>query len=264
MGLLIQFAMGLVIGFATGLTGMGAAVLVVPVLIYAIGLSPVMAVGTGLLYSMLTRAYASFEHLCLLTVRKRTSLYIILGSIPSVLITSSVVAHLAGIMGNSFDFAMEIVIAIVMLITWTLMTVALIRSRSDSNSYYKPKEHFPAHRKLLGLAAGAGVGALVGSTSIGGGVFLVPILSTVFRLSPQDTVGTSTLVSVIMSATGSFAYLLSGGVDLRVALIMFAGSIPGVWFGCRLAVKTPHKVLFFLLFAVVTVSTIAMFAGMIK
>jgi uncharacterized membrane protein YfcA len=124
-----------------------------------------------------------------------------------------------------------------------------------------PLKHFPVRRKLYGIAAGAGVGVLIGSTSIGGGVLIIPILVTVFRLSPNNTVGTSTLVSVLMSATAAFAYIMGGRTNPSVAVMMFIGAIPGVWLGCRLSVKVPHRVLEGILFAVVTISAIVMFAG---
>lgn len=263
--ILTRLLVGIVIGFTTGMTGMGSAVLVVPSLIYILGLSPVTAIGTGLLYSFLTRAYASLEHLRLLTVRRRTAFYISLGSVPSVILTSFLVIKLARLMGNTFNFTLKIIISAVMLMTWMLMFLKLIRRRKGhSEEYYIPQKDFPLWRKLYGIAAGAGVGVLVGSTSIGGGVLLIPILVGIFQLSPNNTVGTSTIVSVVMSAFGFFAYLLGGEVNFPLALIMFVGSIPGVFLGCRLSVKIPNKTLAFILLAVVTISTIIMFAGIIQ
>jgi uncharacterized membrane protein YfcA len=91
---------------------------------------------------------------------------------------------------------------------------------------------------------------------------MVPILVTVFGLSPNNTVGTSVLIGIVMAGLGAFAYLLGGRLNLAVAVTMFAGSVPGVLLGCRASVKVPHKVLAAILFAVVTISMIVMFAGM--
>ncbi len=254
--------LGLGIGFVIGMTGIGA-VLVMPSLIYIVGLTPVStAVGTGLLYATLTRAYSVCEHLRLLTVRKQIALYIVLGGVPAVLVTSRVITGLSKTMGSDLDFILKVIISVVMLMTWTFMFVNLLKSRKEgSEAYYVPTQHIPARRKLYGIVAGIGVGTVIGATSIGGGVLIIPILVAVFRLSPKNTVGTSVLVGIIMSAAGSFAYLLGGDVDLLVAVTMFIGSIPGVFLGCRLAVKFPHKVLKSILFAVVTISVIIMFVG---
>jgi uncharacterized membrane protein YfcA len=262
ISILIRLALGLGIGFITGMTGIGAAVLVVPSLIYAVGLPAVNAVGTGALYATLARSYASYEHLRLRTVRKRTAFYIALGGVPTVLVTSLIITHLAKTVGSGLDFALKVIIGVVILITWTFMLINVFKNRKgNSRDYYVPLKHFPVRRKLYGIAAGAGVGVLIGSTSIGGGVLIIPILVTVFRLSPNNTVGTSTLVSVLMSATAAFAYIMGGRTNPSVAVMMFIGAIPGVWLGCRLSVKVPHRVLEGILFAVVTISAIVMFAG---
>jgi uncharacterized membrane protein YfcA len=240
---------------------MGAAALVVPSLV-ALGLPAVNAVGTGAFYATLARIFATCEHLRLRNVRKRTAFYIVLGGVPLTLVTSSLIKHLANTVGSSLDLGLKIAIIIVMLATWTLMLVNLLKNRKgDSGRYYVPMEHFPLRRKLYGIAAGAGVGILIGSTSIGGGVLIVPILVAVFRLSPSNTVGTSTLISVIMSATAAFMYLLGGRVDPIFAVTMFAGAVPGVFLGCRLSVKIPHRILEFILLAVITISLVVMFIG---
>ena len=86
IGLLIEIltrlALGLGIGFAIGMTGIGSGVIAMPYLLYGVGLSPVCAVGTGLLYSTLTKAYGVYVHFRLRTIRKRTAFYIILGGVP--------------------------------------------------------------------------------------------------------------------------------------------------------------------------------------
>jgi uncharacterized membrane protein YfcA len=259
--ILIRLLLGVGIGFTIGMTGIGAGVLVMPSLIYIVGLSPVNAIGTGLLYAMLSRIFGVCEHLRLRTVRKRTALYISIGGIPAIIMTGLIVTHLAKTVSN-IDSIMKIVISVVMLMTWTLMLVNLIKRHKDgSEKYYVPLKNFPLRRKLYGVAAGVGVGILVGATSMGGGVLLIPILATVFQLSPNNTVGTSMLVAIVMSATGSFMYFLRGSMNMVVAVTMVLGSIPGVALGCRLSVKVPHKTLRIILFVVVTISVIVMLVG---
>ena len=134
--------------------------------------------------------------------------------------------------------------------------------KGASTNYYVPPEHFPRQRKLYGIAAGAGVGVLLGSTAIGGGALIALILVTVFQLSPNNTVGTSVFIGIVMSAVGAFAYLLRGNTDVLVAVTMFIGSIPGVYLGSRVAVKLPHRILSATIFSVVTISVIIMFVGL--
>jgi hypothetical protein len=263
---LTRLILGFVIGFATGMTGIGAGVLVMPSLIYLVGLSPVVAVGTGLLYSVLIRIYGIFEHLRLRTVRKRTAFYIAVGSVPAVAATSLMITRLSESSGKSVDYALKIIISSVMLVTWSLMLINMIKShkkhKEGIEDYYIPQDHFPLRRKLYGIFSGVGVGVLIGSTSIGGGVLIVPILVTIFGLSPNNTVGTSMMISIIMASVGSFVYLLEGSINSSVAVMMFFGSIPGVFLGCRMSVRVSHRVLSTILFTVITIGVIAMFVGL--
>lgn len=260
-----RLILGLGIGFATGLTGMGAAVLVVPILIFVVGLSSVSAIGTGMLYSVLARTYASYLHIKLGTVLKNIALYVGFGSIPAVLISSIIVTFLEKNFGENFDLGIKFFISGVMVITWIVMLLGTIRSRNEcyDKDTYKQNDSCSIKYKILGILSGAGVGVLVGTTSIGGGVFLIPLLTTLFRLSPCNIVGTSTVISVIMSGIGSIAYLLHGSIDIYTTIMMFIGSIPGIWLGSKLAVRIPHKKLSLILFVVVTASIIFMFTGTI-
>ncbi|MBD3183967.1 TSUP family transporter [Candidatus Poribacteria bacterium] len=259
--IIIRLGLGFGIGITIGLTGIGI-VLVMPSLLYILNLSPVAAVGTGLLYSVLTRSIGAFEHFRLGTVRKRTALYIIIGGVPAVILTSYVINHFSKAYGSGIDYIMKIIITIAILATWMLMLYNLIKGRKNTEeNYYTPAEKFPFSRKLYGFFAGTGVGTLIGATSIGGGVMIVPILGSVFQLSPNNTVGTSVFIGIVMSVVGSFAYLLGGSMDVVVAVTMFIGSLPGVFIGSRISVKIPHKVLSIILFIVITASVVAMFAG---
>ncbi|MFC1718782.1 sulfite exporter TauE/SafE family protein [Candidatus Poribacteria bacterium] len=261
--ILTRLILGLGVGFAIGMTGIGSGVIAMPYLLYGVGLSPVSAVGTGLLYSTLTKVYGTYVHFRLRTIRKRTAFYIILGGAPAAFVASRVVLYLAGIYGSGLDYVLKIVISFVMLGTWGLMFAGFLKNRkTSSESYYAPPKRFPARRKIYGITAGLGLGVLAGSTSIGGGVLIIPILAAIFRLSPNNTVGTSVFIGVIISAVSSFVYFLGGNINLLVAMTLFIGSIPGIYLGSRTAVRLPHRVLSAILFVVVTASVIAMFAGL--
>lgn len=265
VSLIKRLLLGLGIGFATGLTGMGAAVLVVPTLIFVVNLSSVGAIGTGMLYSVLARAYASYVHIRLGTVLKSIAFYVSLGSVPAVLVSSIIVTILEKNLGDSFDTAIKFVISSVMIITWIIMILGFIRDRNECyDEDIHEKQYICSTKcKTLSILSGIGVGIIVGTTSIGGGVFLIPVLTTLFRLSPCNIVGTSTVISVIMSGIGSFAYLLHGGVDIYTTAVMLIGSIPGISLGSKLAIKIPHKILSSILLIVVTASIAFMLIGTI-
>src|SRR5262245_9174680 len=73
---------GFAVGFLVGLTGVGAGSLMTPFLISGIGVSPVLAVGTDLLFACITKASAAWRHHRLGNVDWPIVRWLALGSLP--------------------------------------------------------------------------------------------------------------------------------------------------------------------------------------
>jgi len=101
----------------------------------------------------------------------------------------------------------------------------------------------PHTHKILGVLMGSIVGALIGATSIGGGVLIVPMLMILFGLEASRTVGSSIFIAVVLTLLTSLIYSKGGAVDWVTGLVMAVGSLVGVPFGSRLSVKMPDKLL---------------------
>src|SRR5215467_7428909 len=97
------------------------------------------------------------------------------------------------------------------------------------------------------------VGSLVG---LGGGVFVVPLLTLAFGLPFHDAVGAS-IVSVIATSSGAAAaYVRERITNLRVGMFLEIATTLGAVSGAFLAARAPHGVLF-VLFGVVLLVSIA-------
>ena len=73
---------GFAVGFLVGLTGVGAGSLMTPFLISGIGVPPVMAVGTDLLFASITKASAAWRHHSLGNVNWPIVRWLATGSLP--------------------------------------------------------------------------------------------------------------------------------------------------------------------------------------
>lgn len=105
---------------------------------------------------------------------------------------------------------------------------------------------------LSGIAAGA-LGALLG---LGGGIFLVPVLTLLFHLPVRVAVGTS-LVCVIATSAGVAAMANEkGGADVPLALRLEIATAAGAVFGGVVGALVPARALS-LLFAVVVFGSAA-------
>ena len=100
-------------------------------------------------------------------------------------------------------------------------------------------------------AIGLAIGVLAGLVGLGGGYALVPSFIYLLRAPVKLAVGTS-LASFISMALVSGAFkLMTGDVDLAVALALGAGTALGAQLGARLVPRTPAwaiKLLFGLIF----------------
>jgi len=89
---------------------------------------------------------------------------------------------------------------------------------------------------LIGLATGV-ISGLIG---LGGGVFIVPALVYVFKMSQHEAQGTSLATLLLpIGLFGFLEYYRQGHVDLRIAALLAAGFAVGVFAGGRWAQAVP-------------------------
>jgi uncharacterized protein len=74
---------------------------------------------------------------------------------------------------------------------------------------------------------GLGVGLLVGTTGVGGGSVMTPVLILAFGIKPVLAVGTDLAYGAITKTVGGLQHLRQGSVSLRMSGWLAVGSIPG-------------------------------------
>src|SRR3954454_1374085 len=74
---------------------------------------------------------------------------------------------------------------------------------------------------------GLGVGLLVGTTGIGGGSVMTPVLILAFGIKPVLAVGTDLAYGAITKTVGGLQHLRQHSVSVRLALWLAVGSMPG-------------------------------------
>jgi uncharacterized protein len=76
------------------------------------------------------------------------------------------------------------------------------------------------------VAAGFGVGLLVGLTGVGGGALMTPLLISSFGVPAQVAVGTDLLYASITKTAGGWRHHVADHVDWPVVLRLASGSLP--------------------------------------
>lgn len=106
---------------------------------------------------------------------------------------------------------------------------------------------------VLLVVVGALVGVVAALFGIGGGLLMVPFMVLVLGFDQHLAQGTSLLVIIPTALAGAIAHHKRGFVDLRVAALMAAGGIAGVYVGSQIALATSGGTLRFVFGLIVVV-----------
>lgn len=255
-----QLIIGYIMGILVGLTGIGAGIVAMPAMIAISHLDSVTAIGTSLFFSVLSRFYGVMQHWKMGFIDKETNFWFSVGSIPGVLLASFGINYVKTIVDKQMleHNVKWVLLVVVFIVAAYLMWDGFKKNQSDK---YKCGDPLLPSQKIQGAFWGSGIGALVGATSIGGGVFIIPVLTAIFKLSAKCVVGTSNMISVALTLLGSIVYIYYGNVHYAVALLVIAGSLPGIKLGAQMAHRMENIMLKRIMAGIAVISFVTMAAS---
>ncbi|NJE00436.1 sulfite exporter TauE/SafE family protein [Thermococcus sp. JdF3] len=207
--------LGFLVGFLVGLTGVGGGALMTPSLIF-LGVEPLTAVGTDLLYATATRIFGVFFHGRKGRIRYDIALRLFAGSVPAVVLGGIILREIDR---NALNDYLTLLLGAILVVSAVL-------------SLLKGEFHVPVRPRwtyvyLLGFI----VGLTVQFTSVGAGVIVSFTLMNVARLDPKEVVGVTITYGLALSALSFLNYAGMGSVDYNLAAALIAGTVPGVYLG---------------------------------
>ena len=233
---------GFGIGLLVGMTGMGGASLMTPLLILVFGISPVTAIGTDIFYAAITKTVGSYRHLKLKTVHRGLAFWLAVGSVPAAITGVWVIEILQRHYGE--DKLDELVLGMVGGALLVVGIATLLRSVFLSHVIRERSAmHLYTRHIIAAIVTGAVTGFVIGLTSAGSGTLIAIALIAVFRLTPQRVVGTDIFHAAVLLWAAGIAHWVGGNVDFGLAGNILLGSVPGVLVGSNLAVKAPQRFL---------------------
>lgn len=230
---LMSFGVGILIG----LTSMGGAALMAPFLILVVGVRPITAVGTDLVYGAVTKIIGSWVHLKQGTVDLPVVRKLATGSVPGGILGVLLVILLPRYTHDAQRFEQKAIGVLLVLVA--IILLARVAMGVPQSTPSVRRMHF-----LQGPGTviwGAIVGFCVGLTSVGSGSLLAPFLMMLYPSKAAKIVGTDVCHAAVLVSVTGLAHAASGGVEWNLVPILLAGSIPGVLLGSRLAVFVPPR-----------------------
>ncbi|WP_347159534.1 sulfite exporter TauE/SafE family protein [Pontibacter chitinilyticus] len=232
MELLGYFA-ALLIGVSLGLTGSGGSILTVPILVYLIGLSPVIATAYSLFIVGLTSLVGSFSYYKKELISFRTALVFGAPSLVAVVLTRSflipaIPEHIATV--GPFILTKDLLLLLFFALMMVFASFSMIRKRD-----LQPQRGL---RYGAVLAQGAAVGLLSGLVGAGGGFLIIPALVLLTGLDMKVAVGTSLFIIAVNSLLGFvgdiFHYRIDWAFLVTFSLLSVAGIFIGTAFSARI------------------------------
>ncbi len=209
-------------GLLSGMFGLGGGIIIVPGLMFALGMDQRRAHGTSLGGVFLISLSSFFSYWTHDHIDWPVVLWLSIGSVAGSLIGAELLARLS---------KRTLTIAFI-----GILVIAGVRMffRIDSSGEMILNGPTAAWLVVIGVV----VGALAGMLGIGGGLMTVPILVIFFHVSPAIAKGTSLAVVIPTALSGTLQNLRNKNTDLTAAAIVsstgIVTAIAGSWIADRM------------------------------
>ncbi len=242
-------AAGLLVGFTVGLTGMGGGALMTPMMILFFGVSPLAAVSSDLLVSLVMKPVGGLVHMRRGTVRTDLVKWLCIGSVPSAF---AGVVLLKALGGDDLEPVVKRALGVALILAAGAMIVkAQLGARRPATPADGPVVVHAVPTLLVGVLGGV----LVGMTSVGSGSLMIVLLMFLYPgLSSSELVGTDLIQAIPLVASAALGHVLFGQVSFGLTASLLVGALPGVYVGARLSARAPDKVVRPALFLVLLTS----------
>ncbi len=252
---------GLAVGLLVGLTGMGGGALLTPILVLVFRVSPLAAVSSDLLTSLVMKPVGGAVHLRHRTVNWSLVGWLSVGSVPAGFAGAVLIGLIGHAAGVEDSLKMFIGIALCASVAMTVLRQVLdrrIRLRANLDGVADEEGPLVVH-PLRTIAIGVIGGVAVGMTSVGAGSLIIAMLLMAYpRLRPAQLVGTDIVQAIPLVAAATLGHLLFGDVQFALTAALLLGALPGVYLGARFSAQGPAAVIRPLIAAVLLASALAL------
>jgi len=236
---ILGYIASVLIGLSLGMVGSGGSILTVPVLVYLMGIDPLLATTSSLFIVGTTSLVGGLRAYSKKLVDFRAVTEFGIPSIFSIFITRHYL--LPALPEQLFTIGNEVItknmlLMIVFAILMLLASVTMIRNHKEDTANVV-SEH-DRHNKILPLVLlGLFIGVITGLLGAGGGFLIIPSLVIFLKLPMKTAVGTSLLIIAINSLFGFLFSLKQFEYNWTILLSFTVLAIAGIFIGSKLAEK---------------------------
>lgn len=224
--------LGLIVGILIGMTGVGGGSVMTPLLIYGLGVSPIIAVGTDLMFAAITKLFGTAFHHKYGSVNWKIVGLLSSGSIPASLLALFFFNYLEEA-NSGFESMITTTLGIALI--FTSFTLLFKNKLMKFNSSFQISGT-PVVNSIKTIIVGFVLGALVTITSVGGGALGIVALYLIYpHLTGKNLVGTDIAHATLLTLIASIGHLSLGHINFHMLAYLMMGSLPGVYIGTRIS-----------------------------
>ncbi|WP_027133755.1 sulfite exporter TauE/SafE family protein [Geminicoccus roseus] len=254
--MVVLLGLGAIVGFLSGMFGVGGGFLMTPLLIF-MGIPPAVAVGTQALQILASSFSSVLNHIQRGSVDLKMGAVLVGGGIlgSSLGIVIFRIVRDLGYIDVTIAFSYVILLGTVgaTMLNESLRTVLqTIRPRGSSQPKRSQRHGF-AHRwplklrfprsrlyisALLPALIGGAVGILTAIMGVGGGFVMIPAMIYLIKMPASIVVGTSLFQITFVAALTTFLQAtFNHTVDIVLGLLLIVGGVIGAQIGTRVALQ---------------------------
>lgn len=230
---------GLLTGLMSGCFGVGGGILCTPLIRIFLDIDPHVAVGTTMALIIPTSIAGAYNYL------KRKQVDQVMAS---KLAPTAVLGTIAGAAATQYVEGQILMLLFALLVC--VAGIDLSFSIGENLKKQREKETIPdentqdsgasagvSSQGIGPFAVGLAAGIFAGFFGVGGGFLMVPCLLYFYRFGVKAAFGTSLIVIAAVAIPGTLSHFALLHVNIALAVLMIAGSIPGSLAGSALALK---------------------------
>ena len=242
---IVPALVGVLIGVASGLLGIGGGTVMVPIFRLAFGMSATMSTATSLFAIIPTSISGAISH-----VKGKTC-------IPALGIAAGLGGACLSPVGVwlaqlSPDWLVMLVAALVIGYSAINMFKKAFKLRpagqpaagADAAAAASSDDSLLSRKQLLqGAAIGLIAGLASGYVGVGGGFIMVPLMLSIIGIPMRKASGTSLIAVMILAIPGVIEQGIIGNINYLAGIAIVIGTIPGAVIGAKLVTKVPERTL---------------------
>ena len=236
---MVGFFLAALVGLSLGLIGGGESILTVPILVYVIGINPVLATSYSLFIVGTTSLVGAFNYYTKGFVHFRNAIYFGLSSVTTIfIIRKELVPLIPPVIFANGHFKVTQSMATMVLFALLMLFASLSMIKSNSAQIHtsqEPSKKESAITKLLLI--GMLVGTVTGLLGAGGGFLIIPALVLILKMPMKQAIGTSLLIIALNSLIGFVGDIGHFDIDWKFLILITSIAILGILMGGHLAKK---------------------------